>query len=36
MLLTPKFIKRHARELITPLFEYQVEDKYKSWTYLER
>ena len=33
MALTPRFVKNHLKHLHTPLFEYTVQDKYKSWTY---
>ena len=33
-LLTTYFAKEHLEELHTPLFEYQVSDTYKTWTYL--
>ena len=33
-LLTSHFVKHHIKELQTPLFEFTVEDKYKTWTYL--
>lgn len=30
-MLTNQFVKKHQKELKTPLFEFIVEDSYKKW-----
>lgn len=30
-MLTNQFVKKHQKELKTPLFEFTVEDSYKKW-----